>query len=161
MNDWLLIACLFLCKPVAPGDTQPKQEAVKFVLSKLQREDGDTWERVGRYFSWSYRFDRSGCNLEITRREMFSERPQDGRSYQETLPLADLRPRWSGDATLLLACAENDGCIDYRLSGTVDEKQEGRLRATRLMVPESRDLPKLQTAFDELHRLCDDPYGAR
>ena len=161
MTEWLTIACLFLCNPAAPGDTQPKQDAVRFILSKLQNEQGDTWERVGQYFRWNYRFDRSGCELEITRRDLYTADPAENLRYQEVLPLTRLRPQPSSDASLLLVCTSGKACVDYRLLGKSAASGEGRLRGTRLMVPESSDLPKLQTAFDELHRLCDDPYGAR
>mgnify|MGYP001575624347 CR=1 FL=1 len=143
----LLLLCAF--GPV--GNTLARREAAQFILEKLRREQGPGWERAGQYFYWSYAISRDGCELDITRRDGFGSR------YAETIPLAQTVPVWLGQGTLRLACRYDAQCIDFRQSGP-DIQRDGQIGDTRILAPDPNDLPKLLDAFNELHRLCDDPY---
>lgn len=146
----LLAACA--TSLVQPGDTDAKRDVIRFIERQLTREDGEGWERSGQYFAWQHQFSRDGCTLHVTRRDLHSI-----RILRESIPMDRVRPGWGGQSSLLFACAYDRACIDYQHSGA-NLRDEGTRRQTRLLVPDPHDLPKLQDAFTELQRLCDDPY---
>src|SRR5258708_221088 len=88
----LMLLCAF---SLSAGDTQQKRDAIHFILGKLNQEDGAGWQRAGQYFYWSYHFDSSGCELEVTRRDAYGY-----NNYDQTIPLAETQPAWLGESTL-------------------------------------------------------------
>ncbi len=131
-----------------------RRDANRFIVEKLQRRDGEAWQRNGQYFLWSYSFSRDGCELRVRREDL-----RGGRVFEQSLPMADLSANWSGESALQLYCDEIGDCIDYRIDDQ-GERSEGRSSETSLQPPRGEDLPKLRDAFVELHRLCDDAYFA-
>lgn len=130
-----------------------RRDANRFILEKLNRQKGESWNRSGQYFLWSYRFSRNGCELTMRR-----EGVEGGRIVTQQLPIADIVPLWTGGASLGLYCQSRLDCIDIDITdqGPADS---AKLSETSVLVPEPDDLPKLKDAFGELHRLCDDAYG--
>lgn len=135
-----------------PGDTQAKREVIAFIERKLAQPRGEGWERSGQYQATSLSFSRDGCTLHLRRQDLYST-----RVWRESLPLDRTRPGWGGQSALLFQCVGNAACIDY-WDRSAERQDEGQRRETRLLVPDPNDLPKLQDAFTELNRLCDDPY---
>jgi hypothetical protein len=136
--------------------SEARRDANRFVLEKLNRQSGEGWSRSGRYFLWSYRFSRNGCDLEIRR-----EAIEGGQVVKQEVPLADVIPLWMGNGSLGLYCQSRLNCIDMQVTNPGDVVSSSNLSETPVLAPEPDDLPKLKDAFDELHRLCDDAYGAR
>ena len=149
----LLPLLLALCGFLPWGqDTPERRAATRYILEKLERQSGPGWERAGQYFNWNYGFDRSGCELRVERREVYGQ-----QFYREDIPIATVAPTLLGDSHLRLVCLYDAQCIGFAQRGP-EVNREGALGDTRLMVPDPNDLPKLLDAFNELHRLCDDPY---
>lgn len=157
-----LLLCLFIALPAAGLDpswnlfgSKERRDATRFILEKLRRQSGDNWERVNRFFYWTYDFDKSGCELFISRREGGGL-----HVYDLEIPIAEVSPINLRDGQLRLLCRERSDCVHYRHSGPgVDD--EGELGEARILPPEHFDLPKLTHAFEELSRLCDNPYADR
>ncbi len=136
--------------------SEARRDANRFILEKLNRQSGEGWSRSGRFFLWSYRFSREGCELTMRREAL-----EGGQTVTQTVPMSDVIPLWMGTGSLGLYCQSRLGCIDMRVAGGANaDLGSGRLSETPVLAPEPDDLPKLKDAFDELHRLCDDAYGA-
>ena len=129
-----------------------RRTAANFIVEKLRLRQGETWERLGSHFLWSYDFDQQGCTLNVLREDV-----QGGNRLRQRVPIAATVPIWRGSAKLELQCSLGEPCISYRQL-VERELFEGSLRKTELPVPEPSDLPKLLDAFVELNRLCDDRY---
>lgn len=129
-----------------------RRDAGRFILEKLERRAGDTWERSGQHFIWDFRFSPNGCELTVER----SARDRQA-VFVQRLPMADLAPQALGDGALRFACSRGDDCITFQdLDGT--RLRRGGRGSTMLPVMQPDDQPKLLDAFLELHRLCDDAY---
>lgn len=136
-------------------DSTPARKAARtFILETLRKQEGDTWERIGQFLQWDYRFDKAGCELTVTRDA------EVGDHLQQIVPVADATPTGTQGSEIVFACRADKPCIRYRIANheVLDEQQVSR---TRLLVMDPDDLNPLMNAFAELNRLCRDPYGAR
>lgn len=129
-----------------------RRDANRFILEKLQRQDGEGWNRSGQFFLWRYAFSSDGCELTVERQAL-----QGGELVRQRVPVRDVVPAWAGSASLQLYCQATGGCIELQVMGS-GPTRESRLSETSLLAPQPDDLPKLHDAFVELNRLCDDAY---
>lgn len=136
------------------GNTQARQDAVRFILEKLRVQRGETWDRIGKEFLWTYRFDRQGCELTVIREAAYGDR------FTVVIPVGDAAPLWRRDASLSFYCQDTADCIRRKVESTAAgvDNDEKRVGEAKLLVMNPNDLPKLADAFNELHRLCDDAY---
>lgn len=147
----ILVAVLALAG-WSSGSTQARRDAVRFILEKLRVQRGETWDRVGKEFLWTYRFDNKGCELTVIREANY------GDQFTQVIPIGDATPLWRHDANLTFYCQDTPDCITRRLQSPHVDGDEKKVGEARLLVMNPNDLPKLADAFNELHRLCDDAY---
>lgn len=153
MSTALLV---LLTEPAASADKAgtARRDANRFVLEKLNRRDGEGWDRSGQYFLWSYRFSNNGCELQVRREELYG-----ARIVEQRIPMAETLPYWPGHGELQLVCQNNSACVDLAVDDPARRaREESRSGGASILAMQASDLPKLQDAFLELHRLCDDPY---
>lgn len=151
----VLITCCLLPLLVGWGSresTLPRQDARTFILETLRKSEGASWERTGQFLLWSYAFDRSGCELSVSRSASFSDQ------FTQRIPLAEAAPVGVRGRELLFSCRRNQSCVRYEVANP-ERREVRQLRATRLLPPDPDDLGPLQNAFVELHQLCRDPYA--
>jgi len=137
-----------------PEVPQSRRETAQWVLEKLKREDGPTWERAGQYFLWNYRLQDDLCELEIRREAV------DGSGTVTTrIPLADTVPHWHDETQLPMQCVYDRSCISVKVDDPHDLEGSHQLQRsqTQIMVMRPDDLPKLQDGLMRLHQLCDEP----
>lgn len=153
--DALLVLCTLplLLAWGGSASTPERRDVRTFILETLRKQDGATWERVGQYLLWSYDFDRSGCELRVSRSAEFGDR------FQQFIPLAEAQPTGSTASELAFQCRYNRPCIRYQVANTRDSEVSGQARS-RLLVMDPDDVRPLQNAFAELHQLCRDPYAS-
>ncbi|ROH89029.1 hypothetical protein ED208_11485 [Stagnimonas aquatica] len=150
---FLLLAALpLLLAWGSDPSTQARREVRNFILETLRKQEGATWERVGQYLAWSYEFDRSGCELRVSRRADLSDQ------FQQSIPLAEAQPVGGEGSELLFQCRGQRPCIEYRVANR-QRSDTGLQPRGRLLVMDPDDLRPLQNAFAELHQLCRDPYA--
>lgn len=149
----LMMVAVALPASAAAGTSKERRDANRFILEKLNRENGEGWQRAGQFFLWSYRFSSDGCTFDIKR-----EAVEGGGIVAQKLPLADIVPVWQGSGSLALYCQSTTDCIEMTTSGAQQPVETKALGQTTLLAPVPDDLPKLNDAFVELHRLCDDAY---
>ncbi|MDP3858270.1 MAG: hypothetical protein Q8Q73_10985 [Stagnimonas sp.] len=135
------------------ASTQDRRELRVFILETLRKQEGPTWDRVGQYLLWSYAFDRSGCELRVSRSAEFSDQ------FEQFIPLAEAQPVGGTATELAFQCRYNRPCVRYQVANPRDSDVSGRAR-TSLLVMDPDDVRPLQNAFAELHQLCRDPYAA-
>ncbi|MES2683446.1 MAG: hypothetical protein V4650_07990 [Pseudomonadota bacterium] len=147
--------CLLLLLPlcaVAGEGTAARREAGNFIVETLRKQEGDGWERTGRFLIWDYRFDATGCQLSVQRESGF------GDLFQQRIPLTLATAVGTQGNEIVFDCREAAACIDYRIKN-LQEVDEQRVARSRLLVMDSADLPPLLNAFVELQQLCRDPYA--
>jgi hypothetical protein len=151
---YLLTALLLLPLPLVAADssTAERRAADTFILEKLRKQEGETWERVGQYLQWTYAFDRAGCELAVTRDA------DAGNRFLQRLPLDEAEPVDTQGSEIVWACRAGRSCIRYEIAsrGPTELRQVSR---SRLLVMDPADLQPLLNAFVALGRLCRDPYG--
>lgn len=149
----LLLASMLLPLGVTAGDsTAARRDAGTFILETLRKQEGESWERTGRYLLWTYDFDSARCLLTVQREAEL------GDFFQQRIPLAAASPVGSQNSEIVFDCRERKPCIDYNIKNReqIDEQQVAR---TRVLVMDPHDLTPLINAFAELHQLCRDPYA--
>lgn len=135
------------------ASTRDRRDARVFILETLRKQEGATWDRVGRDLLWSYDFDRSGCELRVSRSAEFSD------EFQQFIPLAEAQPVGASSTELAFQCRYNKPCIRYHIANPRESDINGQPRTT-LLVMDPDDVRPLQNAFAELHQLCRDPYAS-
>ena len=135
------------------SENEQRVNAARFVLEKLREEQGDGWDRTGRWFVWSYKFSRNACELEVQR-----ENSQTADYFRQRIPMARVSVAWNGKAHLQFACDYGDACIEIADSQR-DSRETAYLNRTQVLVMRPHDLPRLMDAFEELHYLCDEAYS--
>lgn len=148
----LLLALPLLLAWGGERSTEARRDVRNFILETLRKQEGATWERVGQYLAWNYEFDRSGCELQVSRRADLSDQ------FQQSIPLAEAQPVGGQGSELYFQCRGQRPCIEYRVANRARSDTSGQVRA-RLLVMDPDDLVPLQNAFAELHQLCRDPYA--
>lgn len=128
-----------------------REQAGNFMLEKLRQTRDHAWHRLGAHFFWSYDIEQ-GCRLRVLR-----EDKEGGHRLVQQIPVGDTWAQYDGRDQLLIQCRTANACISYRqlADSTV---REGELRRSELPLPRRSDGPKLQDAWMELNRLCDDRY---
>ena len=148
--------CLLLLLPAfcagAGEGLSARRDAASFIVETLRKQEGDAWERTGRFLIWDYRFDASGCQLSVQRESGF------GDLFQQRIPLATATAVGTQGNEIVFDCREAAACIDYRIKNP-QQIDEQRVARSRLLVMDSADLPPLLNAFAELQQLCRDPYA--
>lgn len=132
--------------------TPARRDAVTFLEEALGRQQGENWERSGRLFLWTHAFGRGGCELAIERREV-----QGPILLRQVLPLARVRASGAADGAVHLSCAEG-ACIEQERIGA-GVRERGAVTEVRVLPDDPADRSPMIDAFNELHRLCSDPYG--
>jgi hypothetical protein len=148
----LILAAVLVLAGWGSGNTEARRDAVRFILEKLQVQRGETWERVGKEFLWTYRFDHQGCELTVIREAAYGDR------FTQVIPIGDTTPLWRHDASLTFYCQDTRDCIVRKVESPSIDADEKKVGEAKLLVMNPNDLPKLSDAFAELHRLCDDAY---
>lgn len=151
----LLLLCTvpFLVGWFGGASTQERRDVRTFVLETLRKQEGATWDRVGQFLLWSYSFDRSGCELRVSRTGEFSD------EFQQFIPMAEAQPVGGNATELAFQCRYNKPCIRYHIANTRESDVNGQPRTT-ILVMDPDDVRPLQNAFAELHQLCRDPYAS-
>jgi hypothetical protein len=134
------------------GGTSARRDVETFVLETLRKQEGDTWERTGRFMLWSYGFDRALCELTVQREAEL------GDVFRQRIPLKQAQPVGTQASEVVFDCRRGETCIRYEIQNRqqIDTQQVSR---TRVLVMDPEDLNPLLNAFAELHRLCRDPYA--
>lgn len=144
-----LVPLLWAC---GGGASAVRSDVQGFILETLRKKEGDAWERTGQYMIWTYRFDRSGCELSVQREAEL------GDFLQQRIPLAKASAVGTQNSEIVFDCRNGEPCVDYLIKNTQLTDQQ-RVARTRLLVMDSEDLTPLMNAFAELHQLCRDPYA--
>lgn len=146
----VLLSLTVLLSGFWSGDRE-RAAAGKFILEKLHQPRDHQWHRLGGHFFWSYDIEQE-CRLRVLR-----EDKEGGNRLVQQIPVGDTWAEYDGQDQLQIQCRTQTACIDYRqLAGT--DVREGQLRRSELPLPRRADGNKLQDAWMELNRLCDDRY---
>lgn len=148
----LLLLCALPLLWACGGGHSLRSDVQGFILETLRKKEGDAWERTGQYMIWTYRFDRSGCELSVQREAEL------GDFLQQRIPLAKASVVGTQNSEIVFDCRSGEPCVDYLIKNTQRSDQQ-RVARTRLLVMDSEDLTPLMNAFAELHQLCRDPYA--
>ena len=151
-SSLLFLMLLAMLGSAAAEANAARRDAGRFILETLGKQQGDTWERVGRFMFWTYSFDRSGCLLSVQREADF------GDLFQQRIPLANATVVGAQNSEIVFDCRDGEACIDYNSKSRRGADERSVARA-RLLVMDTRDINPLMNAFAELHQLCRDPYA--
>lgn len=148
----LLVLALPWLMAFTRADTPARRDVQTFILETLQKQEGEAWERTGQFMLWSYRFDRSGCELTVQREADL------GDLFQQRIPMATATAVATQGSEIVFDCRNGQPCIDYNIKNPrLTDTQ--RVARTRVLVMDQQDLTPLMNAFAELHQLCRDPYS--
>ncbi len=147
-----VLAVLMLPGWLWQKDTQPRHDANAFIVQTLSKQTGKVWERLGQFVFFDYAFDSTGCEFIVTRHAEF------GEDFKQIIPMSRAQVTGLTDSELVFECARDGRCITHQIRNlvTLDDRQ---MAATRVVAMDPADLMPVANAFQELHRLCADPYG--